>query len=77
MHYSNDHNESYSHRKAADQRRFQQKAGNRFSLGGRVKICSGTELKKQIGHKCSRVHGSSQLRLNIEFGSAVHRLQFP
>jgi hypothetical protein len=41
------------------------------SVGARVKICSATELKEQISHKCSRVHGPSQLRLNLKFGSAV------
>jgi predicted DNA-binding protein with PD1-like motif len=40
MHYFDKQNKSYSHRKVADQRRFQQKARNRFSFGGRVKICS-------------------------------------
>jgi hypothetical protein len=72
MHYFDKHNKSYSHRNVADQRRFQQKTGNRFSSGARVKICFRTELKEQIGHKCSRVHGPSQLRLNLEFGQAVH-----
>jgi hypothetical protein len=60
IHYFDEYNKSYSHRKVADQRRFQQKAENRFSFGGGVKICSGTELKDQIGRKCSRVHGPSQ-----------------
>jgi hypothetical protein len=45
MHYFDKHNKSYSHWKAAIQCRFQQKGGNRFSFGARVKIWSGTELK--------------------------------
>jgi hypothetical protein len=72
MHYFDKYNKSYSHWKVADQRRFQQKAGNRFSFGARVKIGSGMELKEQIGHKFSKVHGPSRLRLNPKFGSAVH-----
>jgi hypothetical protein len=72
MPYSHKHNKIYSHLKVVDQHRLQQKAGNTFSFGARVKIGSGTELKKQIGHKCSRVHGPFQLRLDLEFGSTVH-----
>jgi hypothetical protein len=36
--YSDKHNKSYSHQKVSDQHRFQQKAGNRFSFGTRVKF---------------------------------------
>jgi hypothetical protein len=62
----------YGHRKVTYQRKFQQKARNRFSFGARVQIGSGTESKEQIGHKCSKVHDPCQLRLNFQFGSAVH-----
>jgi hypothetical protein len=48
--YSDKHNKRYSHQKVADQRRFQQKAGNIFSFGARVRICSRTELKEHFGH---------------------------
>jgi hypothetical protein len=71
MPYFDKHNKSYSHQQVADQRQFQQKARNRFSVGVRVKIDSGTELTEQIGHKSSRVHGPFQLMLNLKFGPAV------
>jgi hypothetical protein len=77
MHHFEQHNKSYSHQNTADQRRFQRKAGNRFSFGARINIGSVTELKEQICYKFSRVPGPSQLRINLKFGSAVHWLHFP
>jgi hypothetical protein len=49
MHYFDKHNKNYSHQKVADQRRFQQKAGNRFGFGARVRISSRTELMEPFG----------------------------
>jgi hypothetical protein len=56
--YSDKHNKSYGHGKVADHHQFQQKAGNRFNFRVEIRICSKTELKEQLGHKRSRVHGS-------------------
>jgi hypothetical protein len=45
--YSDKPNKSYNPWKVADQRRFWQKAGNRFSFEARVRVHSRTELKEQ------------------------------
>jgi hypothetical protein len=71
------HNKSYGHQKVADQRRFQHRAGNRFSFRVEIRNCSETELEEQIGLKRSRVHGPIQSRLNLKFDSAIPCLQFP
>jgi hypothetical protein len=74
--YSVKQNQSYSDPKTAWINRFQQKVGNRFNFGARVRISSRTQLKEQFGQKLSMAHDLFRLGLNFKFGAMVQELQF-
>jgi hypothetical protein len=54
--YSGKQNQGYSGPKVGSKRRIQQKPGNWLGCGARVRFCSRTELKKQLGQKWSIAH---------------------